>query len=681
MTYFNELRAVIDRHAPLRERRVTDRPSAPWMCEEVKSAKADKRRAERRWRKTRLPEDKLVFKSLLYKLNDIISKSKKLYFESKINASSTSKSLFDIVSTMYGKGKNCVLPKNITFDKIPEVFNNYFVDKIAKIRSLLDSTILPTTTRNCVPSCNSCTITEFELVSPSHVKNVILSSAPKCCSLDPIPTAILFKHIDLLINCITSIVNDSIGSGVVPHCFKKAIITPLIKKLNLDPNELKNYRPVSNLSYISKITEKIVSLQIIQYLKNNSLFEKHQSAYRQLHNTETALIKITNDLLLSADDKKVSVLVLLDLSAAFDTIDHTILLSRLQKTFGFGGTVLNWFKSYLSNRVQCVKINNISSCDTPLLFGVPQGSVLGPLLYTLYTAPLGVIIRKHGLKYHFYADDSQLYLCIEPDNLHDLIFKVEICIAEINEWMLVNKLKANNDKTEAVLINPKNFEINCNGLVIGNENVTFANSATNLGVTIDSDLSMSSHISNLSRSVYLEIRRIKQISKFVNENCLKTLAASFILSRLDYCNALFKNIQGYQIEKLQKLQNFAAKVVLKKSLYDHVTPCLMELHWLPIKYRIDFKIAVTTFKCLNDLAPSYLSELIEIYTPSRSLRSSSLNLLKPKVTHFKTLGDKSFSFTAPLVWNKLPLYLRNEKSINIFKKNLKTFYFTEAFLV
>ena len=107
----------------------------------------------------------------------------------------------------------------------------------------------------------------------------------------------------------------------------------------------------------------------------------------------------------------------------------------------------------------------------------------------------------------------------------------------------------------------------------------------------------------------------------------------------------------------------------------------MELHWLPIKYRIDFKIAVTTFKCLNDLAPSYLSELIEIYTPSRSLISSSLNLLKPKVTHFKTLGDKSFSFTAPLVWNKLPLYLRNEKSINIFKKNLKTFYFTEAFLV
>ena len=165
----------------------------------------------------------------------------------------------------------------------------------------------------------------------------------------------------------------------------------------------------------------------------------------------------------------------------------------------------------------------------------------------------------------------------------------------------------------------------------------------------------------------------------MSENCLKTLAVSFILSKLDYCNALFKNIPGYQIEKLQKLQNFAAKVILRKSRYDHVTPCLIDLHWLPIKYRIDFKIAVTVFKCLNNLAAPCLSELIEIYTPSRTLRSSSLNLLNVKKTNFKTVGDKSFSYTAPLVWNKLPLYLRKETSIENFKNQLKTFYFNEAF--
>ena len=159
------------------------------------------------------------------------------------------------------------------------------------------------------------------------------------------------------------------------------------------------------------------------------------------------------------------------------------------------------------------------------------------------------------------------------------------------------------------------------------------------------------------------------------------MATSFILSRIDYCNALFKNLNKYQIESLQKLQNFAAKVVLGKSLYDHVTPCLIELHWLPVAYRIDFKISLLTFKCLNGLAPSYLSSLIEIYNPNRNLRSASKFLLKEKVSNFKKIGEKCFSFSAPKVWNKLPISIRSETSIETFKKKLKTFYFQEAYQI
>ena len=183
----------------------------------------------------------------------------------------------------------------------------------------------------------------------------------------------------------------------------------------------------------------------------------------------------------------------------------------------------------------------------------------------------------------------------------------------------------------------------------------------------------------MSKAIYLEINKLKHISKFVDESSLKTLAASYILSRLDYCNALFKGMPKYQFEKLQKLQNFAAKVIMKRSLYDHVTPCLIELHWLPIHYRVDFKIALLTFKCLQGLAPKYLCDLIELYLPPRALRSSSMNLLKPKTTKFRTLGDKSFSFSAPQVWNNLPSYIRNETSISVFKKNLKTHFFRKAF--
>ena len=166
------------------------------------------------------------------------------------------------------------------------------------------------------------------------------------------------------------------------------------------------------------------------------------------------------------------------------------------------------------------------------------------------------------------------------------------------------------------------------------------------------------------------------MSSFVDTNSLKTIASSFILSRLDYCNALFININDYQIDRLQKLQNFAAKSILKKSFRDHATPCLKSLHWLPIKFRIKYKIAVLAYKCLNNLAPEYLSSLVQLYSPSRTLRSSNSLLLTHRVCKYKTLGDRSFSVTAPIVWNELPLDLRRWSSLEIFKRDLKTYLFS-----
>ena len=176
----------------------------------------------------------------------------------------------------------------------------------------------------------------------------------------------------------------------------------------------------------------------------------------------------------------------------------------MKEDFGFDSKVLDWCFSYLNDRTQQVKINDFLSSEVYLPYGVPQGSVLGPLLYTLYTAPLGKLIMKFNLSYHFYADDSQLYLSIEPLYINDLIFNLEKCLIDVKTWMGINKLSFNDDKSESLLVNPKNFEIEANHIKVGDVSVNFSESAKNLGFHLDSKIAMNVHIKNISKAVYLE---------------------------------------------------------------------------------------------------------------------------------------------------------------------------------
>ena len=503
-----------------------------------------------------------------------------------------------------------------------------------------------------------------------------MSSPQKTCSLDPIPTPLLMMHLDSTIEFITLIINESLRSGVVPSLFKHALVNPLLKKLSLSPDELKNFRPVSNLPFLSKVLEKVVLVQLKKHLIDNNLYELYQSAYRQFHNTETALLKIYNDLLCEADANKISILALLDLSAAFDTIDHSILIERLFKTFGLSGRVLDWFRSYLTGRTQAVAVQDSLSPTCNLCFGVPQGSVLGPILYTLYTQPLGVVIRKHNVNYHMYADDTQLYKSVKPSDveIEMLSTSMGLCIDDVKSWMVDNKLQLNEEKTEIILCNPKksHVPIHVDHIATENEKLSFSDKAKNLGVYFDSKLSMESHVNYLSTILFCELRRIGQMSMFLNEYSLKTLVSSFVFSRIDYCNALLANLPDTILHKLQRFQNHAARLVLKKRKRDHITPMLRTLHWLPVSARISYKIAVLVHKCINKKAPSYLSDLVQIYVPSRSLRSSDKHLLKVPRKGGKKLAERSFSHIAPSVWNSLPLPLRTIPSESRFKVHLKT---------
>ena len=247
--------------------------------------------------------------------------------------------------------------------------------------------------------------------------------------------------------------------------------------------------------------------------------------------------------------------------------------------------------------------------------------------------------------------------------------------------MKTNKLKLNEEKTE-ILICSTGSKINSLGIdhiLIGNDNIQLSSSARNLGVYLDSELSMDMHINHLCKMCYLELRRLGQLRPYLDVNAMKSLASSFILSRLDYCNSLLAGLPDEQLKKLQRIQNNTARLVLKKRRLEHVTPLLKQLHWLPVKARIEYKLALLCFKGLRTACPSYLSDLIVPYAPQRSLRSSNSNLLSVPRAHMKRYGQRAFTFTGPSTWNSLPITLRNCTNLTTFKTHLKSHLFRKYF--
>ena len=264
---------------------------------------------------------------------------------------------------------------------------------------------------------NSPGLIQFDDASPDDIAKIIKNSPTKSCLLDPWPTFLVKDCLDILLPSITKLVNCSLSEGAVPDGFKSAVVTPLIKKSSLAKDDLNNYRPVSGLSFISKLVQRVVASQLSKHVSLHGLENENQSAYRRGHSTETALLSIKNQIHLSLARGEATAVVLLDQSAAFDTIDHDKLLDCLRKWFSVGGRCLDWFKSYLSDHTQCIKIGSVLSETRKLKFGVPQGSVLGPFLFLLYTTPLSKVISKHpDVKFHFYADDTQLFIHLTHKN-------------------------------------------------------------------------------------------------------------------------------------------------------------------------------------------------------------------------------------------------------------------------
>ena len=407
----------------------------------------------------------------------------------------------------------------------------------------------------------------------------------------------------------------------------------------------------------------------------------NQSAYRQFHSTETAVLKVFSDVLSAADHGKLTLLALLDLSSAFDTVDHNILLRRLHISFGLDGLALNWLRSYLDGRVCRVRVGGASSPTVSMTCGVPQGSVLGPILFSLYISDLNLIIAGHGLQAHFYADDTQVYGHCDHNQAAELSSQVSICVDDIDQWMKSSRLQLNPKKSEVIWFTSRRRSHQCPTAPVrfGNEWISPVRSVRNLGVFLDSDLTMNTHVGHISRLCFTMLRQIKAVATSLPVSGLKTLVTSLVLSRLDYCNSALVGLPKSSTRRLQSVVNAAARLVTRVNKYDHISPILHQLHWLRVNSRIEFKVALMTFKCLNRMAPTYLASCIQRVQDipaRRRLRSSSSSRLLVPAGRLKSAGDRRFAVAGPRLWNRLPPEVTSATTIESFRKKLKTHLFS-----
>ena len=685
--YTTTLSQVLGHHAPLRTKKVRARPKIPWYTSEIAEAKRRRRKAERRWRRTRSQEDLLAFKKLKNHVTYISTRAKRAFYLDFVNNNSEDQGkLFRATRSLLLPRNELCFPEYTDNSTLPNDIGRFFGRKIAKIRAELDAcTLHPGTVTEDKVFTGDRKLDHFNTYSVEEMRKLVSRSSKKSCQLDPMPTNLIVGMSDTLLPVITNVVNSSLSLGHFPSDWKTALVGPRLKKTN-QGTSLSNLRPVSNLQYLSKLVERTVYDQTTDHVTKSGLYPILQSAYRLGHSTETALLKIQSDILAAMDNQRVTLLVLLDLSAAFDTIDHQVLLNRLYVKYGITGTALKWFNSYLSDRKQRMLINGSYSSDFDLPQGVPQGSCLGPLLFTLYASKLFDVVESHLPNVHAYAGDTQLYISFKPEGSAaetDAVDALQTCIRDIRTWMVQDKLQLNDAKTEFLIIGTRAQlnKVTINDLQVGEIKVSAVFSVRNLGAWFDANMNMTTHINTICQSIYYHLHNIRRIRKYLSYDNRKSIVQAIIMSRLDYCNGLLYGTLAVHLGKLQRLQNAAARLVCTVSRYDHITPSLISLHWLPVTHRIEFKIAMLVHKCISGVAPQYLLVLIKIKVSSRyQLRSyRGILLMDNSYRTKKTLGDRAFENVAPKVWNKLHLEIRKCQSLNTFKVLLKTHLFKLAF--
>ena len=664
----NIYKEYMDKHAPLKEFIIKRPIKASWMNHEILDLMDQRDKYKNMF--NRFKDDYFLnrYKELKNEVNHKIRRAKIQEFNETINSKIHDSRKFhsalkkhNVVSTKKSDDTLCPFSPDLMNDTFCESHNAVVnLDKIARTINTINSK-----PRRGGRFC-------FHETSEREVIDTVNALKSNACGVDGISAFFIKLSIHQSATAITKIINWSLCNSVFPERWKQALVMP-IPKIN-NPMLPSDYRPISLLSVLSKIIEKIAAKQMVAYLSQHMLFDINQSAYRKNHGCQTALLKITDDLYQALDKGEIAIQVLLDYSKAFNCANHDIMLAKL-KALGFSNGALSWINSYLSGRSQRVKTHNGFSNWKNLANGVPQGSILGPLLFTILLNDMHQFLSN--CKLHLYADDSQIYITGTINEILELISKVNSDLLNIFKFSEANNLSLNIGKCKYIIIGS-----NPNLKLVDNINLPIVHIAGralkreyevyDLGVLLDDKLTWESHYDKTISSAYGKLRSAYLAKNFLNRKSKIAVVEYYVLSQLNYCNIIMQNLSQGIKSKIQKLQNACTRFIFGLRKYDHISQHFKQLNVLNMENRRILHSATLMHKITSGKAPSYLCNKI-CYRNAVHLHNTRGNV-KLHIPLYRNLyGRDRFFRRVAQSYNRF-MDLNNfslSMSITNFKKKLK----------
>ncbi|XDV11531.1 hypothetical protein PO909_000447 [Leuciscus waleckii] len=668
---------IVDKHAPIRKRSIKGN-NAPWLDAELKFIMRERDNAKAETLKSKSDLDERYYCKLRNKVTKLNRLKKKIYFSQKIsNSSNNSKQLWKVINEIMCKKTKC---SNMYLETAAEIItkpldianhlNDFFIKKTTNLRSSMLSYPKDSPCSNVknIMRNKSCSLT-FGTVREEIVEKMLLSlPEEKTAGIDHLDGKIVKTVANILCKPISHIFNRSVISGVFLEIWKQSKIIPVVKDDRLGLTE-SNCRPINILPILSKIFEKLLFNQMMQYFVSNNLLSNSQHAYKPGHSTNTALVQMVDQWLTFMDDKKLVGAVLLDFTAAFDVIDHDILLSKL-KCYGFSHQSVSLICSYLSGRSQRVFFNGSFSDCKQLSCVIPQGSCLGPLLFSVFVNDLSHAVSRADVV--LYADDATMFYA--SPTITDISCTLQNELNAITNWVKLNKLAFNISKTKCIVFGTKRMLGNpCNLNLIIDTSVEEQVSQTKLlGVKLDSQLSWADQIDHIVSKVAKGIALSRRCSVYCPPLVMKTVVQSLVLSHLGYCPVIWSSATQGHLKKLQIVQNRAARVALGCSFRSSVDKMHTCLGWIKVEDKLNISLLCYMHNALFKNNPkSFVDKLVfNGYCHGHVTRQVSSGVLVVPSARSNCM-TRTVLVRSSSAWNKLDLRTRQISNICNFKKTLK----------